>query len=305
MGGDRAWSSTDGITWTRFNMPVNPRTTWNGIQTSAQNPYVNVIYANNKYVTVSPPRSAGYNESSFSSAYSNDGVSWTGVILPYSSRPVMGGVAAAYRNLAYGGGKFLTMGPRQPFDPDVVCYSSDGVNWTAYTIPSSIASGNVIYAEGKFITKSGGYRDGNNVYYPAKVSYSTNGLTWNNSIWNEPSGDLFFGGDIVYGNGKFVTAVDGYVAHSDDGINWNFVQKPSFNLGRSLIFSSEKGLFYSLAFGYILYYSENGIDWTETTWGVSNSVLTYSRAYPKVIKNGKMIAGLDSFGRTYGIANII
>jgi hypothetical protein len=78
----------------------------------------------------------------------------------------------------------------------MTAYSTDGLSWTAATLPTGARWENMAYGDGKFVAIAG------NPSKPEKyAAYSTNGITWiaarplpTESIWT----------DVVYGGGKFL-----------------------------------------------------------------------------------------------------
>ena len=71
-------------------------------------------------------------------------------------------------------------------------YSTDGINWTASTLPSSASWRAVTYGDSKFVAVASGYSD--------KAAYSTDGINWTASTL--PSSVSWT--SIAYGDGKFV-----------------------------------------------------------------------------------------------------
>jgi hypothetical protein len=102
-------------------------------------------------------------------------------------------------------------------DTDITAYSTDGINWTAATLPSPASWQSVTYGDGKFVAVTFG---------SDVAAYSTDGISWTASTlpsvknWNS----------TTYGNGKFVAIAGytGFAAYSTDGITWTDSTLPSF-----------------------------------------------------------------------------
>ena len=91
-------------------------------------------------------------------AYSTDGISWTGVVLP--------GTAQTATDIVWGNGRFVILG-----GTNGIMYSLDGVVWynNALTLPLTATERKLAYGQGMFIITS----DDTN-----EIQYSTDGLYW-------------------------------------------------------------------------------------------------------------------------------
>jgi hypothetical protein len=95
-------------------------------------------------------------------------------------------------------------------------YSTNGITWTAATLPSNAGWGGVTDGDGKFVTSAGTSN---------KAAYSTNCINWTETVlpciaeWRS----------VTYGNGKFVVVArnNSKAAYSTDGINWTAATLPS------------------------------------------------------------------------------
>jgi prepilin-type N-terminal cleavage/methylation domain-containing protein len=188
---------------------------------------------------------------STASAYSYDGISWTGGSLPWSATAPSSGIntnvaygkgkyvavgydttSAAYSvdginwtisnlpvadiwwDITYGGGTFVAIGATY------AVYSTDGINWTASTLPTNAAWEAIGYGDGKFVVVS---------WHDNGAAYSANG----GSSWSSAS--LPVGSSqweaVSYGNGRFVAAnyASGVDAYSYDGVNWTAASTTSSN----------------------------------------------------------------------------
>lgn len=154
-----AMYSTDGENWTSVSLPISG---------------YHVTYGNNLYVAMS---------SSGPVAYSSDGATWTTATT--SPTTVTGG----YMSLAYGNGKFVTLG----YNGNTVAYSDDGDVWTTTTnLPRSQYWVSVTYGDGYFLAA------GRDSQYAA---YSTDGINWTEITL--PASGRYYGvtymGDTFYG----------------------------------------------------------------------------------------------------------
>ena len=211
--------STDGINWTRGNIPSQE---WRS-----------VCYGNDKYVAV-----AGSINTTNIMAYSTDGISWTKGNMPRSLKwnsvcygngkyvAVCGGSSTnimAYStdgiswiegnmpsnqlwySVCYGNDKYVAI----VYDSNIMAYSTDGISWIGGTLPSSQYWNSVCYGNGKFVAVA----SGTNI-----MAYSTDGINWIEG--HMPSSQYWY--SVCYGNGKYVTVGSNIntMAYSTDGISW-------------------------------------------------------------------------------------
>jgi hypothetical protein len=223
--------STDGITWTEFSTsyPAEPWASaiyadgkFVAVSNSASSIYVSTDGARwdqNSLTTFSNWSSIAYGSGSFvvasgnAAVQSTDAITWTEI-----PDVITGGYNQTH--LAYGLGKFVAVFENNS-GTDNSAYSTDGVTWTASTMPSSAAWSSIAYANGKFVAISsyGG------------SAYSTNGVSWTQS--NMPS-TIYNGWSLplVYGRGVFVTFEASYTSdssralYSTDGISWTITVVP-------------------------------------------------------------------------------
>lgn len=87
--------------------------------------------------------------------------------------------------------------------------STDGLNWSKVVMPANGMWGSVTYGNGRFVAVSQGSTNASAV--------STDGITWTKGML--PAG--FSAADVTYGNGKFVVGGNSRnAAQSVDGLNW-------------------------------------------------------------------------------------
>lgn len=229
---NRVMTSPDGITWT--------------IRTSASNSsWRAVAFGNNVFVAVA---------SGGQVMTSPDGITWTSQT---------GSVTSFYQSIAFGNGIFVAMGNSAD------CMTSpDGVTWTSRTCNSEIWQ-DIAFGNGIFVAVS--QDAGGNL-----VQTSTNGITWtlrstpltNASItkiafgnglfiaicehgtlrssdgisWTLDTDVIFSSGIIGFGSGVFMAinndigVTNNAVAYSEDGLTWNFIDKPDSNAKNHITF---------------------------------------------------------------------
>lgn len=186
-GGTNAAYSEDGINWTAASLPISAN--WR-----------NGAYGAGKFVVVA--------SNSDKAAYStNGGATWIAADLPAS---------ANWRAVAYDDGieRFVAVAG----DGATVAYSTDGINWTAATLPSDSFWSDVIGCGGTFVAVA---------YGSADAAYSTDG----GATWTAATLPLYAGwAGLASGGGKFVAVagVSTDAAYSADGINWTAATLPSY-----------------------------------------------------------------------------
>jgi hypothetical protein len=93
--------------------------------------------------------------------------------------------------------------------------STDGITWTARTVPSNNGLLSMAYGNGKFVVPGTGATS----YAPVAFS-STDGITWSQNSMQEG-----YWSALTFGNGLFVAAEDAPIGNttyltSPDGITW-------------------------------------------------------------------------------------
>ena len=163
-------------------------------------------------------------------------------------------------SICYGNGKFVAIGE---YGTDAVynayVYSTDGINWTEGTLPSSQHWHYVCYGNSKFVAV---------VANSDKFAYSTDGINWTQGTM--PSEQTWY--SICYGNGKFVAIAwfSNIFAYSTDGITWTQGTMPSNHRWTSVCYGN--GKFVAIPSGNtdVFAYSTDGITWTEGTLPVTD-----------------------------------
>jgi hypothetical protein len=183
-GTQAAYSTNGGSTWTAATLPAARR-------------WVGVAYGAATFVAIAAT-------SGTIAAYStNAGATWTTANLP---------TTATWGAVTYGGALFVATATNNA----AAAYSSDGITWTAATLPAS-ASG-VTYGNGVFVAVGTGTG--------TAAMYSTNGSTWTAATlpvsqnWSS----------VAYGNGVFVAVASSgsaVAAYSTNGITWTAATLPA------------------------------------------------------------------------------
>jgi len=142
--------------------------------------------------------------------YSDDGINWTEVQLPFASNMT---------DLIAGNDKFIALSdPQDSTNLFKAATTLDGIVWTEIDLPASANWKNGVYGNGKFVIVAND---------TDTVASSTDGVSWVTSTFPD---DTDGGVDsttsawenITYGKGKYVavSSSDGATATSSDGITW-------------------------------------------------------------------------------------
>jgi hypothetical protein len=225
-------------------------------------------------------------------AYSDDGISWTGV-------SVGNNAFFSYINgIAYGNGKFVAVG-----QSGRTAYSTDGISWTEVSVSNfSYEVYCIAFGDGKFVI--GGHS--------SKMATSSDGITWTAVEVSDIFGDSLNDSIrvIAYGNGRFVAEGFDYnythkMATSTDGISWTAVTNLPF---------SGTGFIEDIAFGdgkfvagcsYGLAYSTDGVSWTAVSgpfggMTISGGIAFGNNRFVAVGRDGKMAYSSDGVTWTSG-----
>lgn len=268
-------TTLDGITWTQRAMLELPSTSIEDGQITnvpLSGSGSVIIPSGTTSVTINGRGAAGTDEVT-TPIYGPDGVTWTNNLgLPASQQ---------YR-AAYGGDKIVAI--RVGAASTNAYYSSNGVTWTAATLPNADWA-SVVYGNGKFVAVAKG---------SATTAYSTDGVTWTTGNSGVSSGAF----KVIYGNGKFVAVnqqTSNNLFYSTDGITWT---AGSINSGSSawtsVIFASGKFVAIGVAASANAAYSTDGV-----TWNVVNShSLSSADSAGIAFGNGKFVGFITSSSTT-------
>lgn len=181
-------NSSDGINWTEHNTITSSNDVWTSI-----------TYGNGNFLAISGD---GY------SAVSEDGINWSQSLISSSSAP--------WKDVVYGGDKFVAI--TGDADTNVFAYSTNGINWTQGSLPSSRTWKSLAYGDGKFVIASAM----SGLTQTSHVAYSSDGINWTEyqlewfANWNS----------LNYLNNAFILIGSTNMAYySSDGISWT-----NFNL---------------------------------------------------------------------------
>jgi hypothetical protein len=196
--------SADGVRWTQTaSLPAAFRA--NG-----------VAYGNGRFVVIS--------DSEARAAYSTDGHNWTAATLPVGP-----GTSRFWKSIAFGNGKFVAASGNNGTSTVVVA-SSDGITWTAGSMPV-VGFWKVRFLKDKFIATGGS----------GGLAYSTDGLNWTKATMPHHSYE-----DVAYGNGTYVaiSSTGTRAAVSKNGISWTQNFMPTNTGNYTVMFGN--GMFVTL-----------------------------------------------------------
>jgi len=204
---------------------------------------------------------------------------WKLSTMPYAS--------ITWAGITYGNGYFVAVAGLSS-NSTVAAYSTDAINWTVSSLPSSSAWRLVTYGNGYFVAVAGGGSTAG--------AYSTNGTTWTASTL--PTSQFWQG--IGYGK---IGATDYYVAvayntsnaaYSTNGTTWNAMTMPSSGYWIGVAYGN--GYFVAIQNNGTTAgaYSTNGTTWTAST--MSSADTWYGVAYG----NGTFVATAGGTGTTAG-----
>ena len=235
--------SSDGINWTETSNGIGDRE------------WVSVCYGNGKYVAVAS------NSNTF--AYSTDGINWTETTNGINSR--------YWWSICYGKDKYVAVSRSNTF-----AYSSDGINWTE--ISSGISDrpwSSICYGKDKYVAVA---------YGSNKFAYSTNGINWIDTINGLSRRDWT---SICYGKDKYVAVASNSntftysnsnikivnkFAHLPENHQHVYLQESNYILdniySHDVCYGNGK---YIVVLDYLFAYSTDGINWTKTSNGLSDS----------------------------------
>lgn len=196
--------------------------------------------------------------------YSDDGLSWIQVSLPYPLYDIY------WKDVTWGDGLFVAVGFN--YGRNNIMTSPDGINWTLRTPVDQFSFAGVAYGAGCFIAVS---NTGN------FIAKSTDGITWITILGPDGGGVPLPGGFSTYlmavdfCNGKFlVSAASGTnrIMYSSDGSSWSVAPSSFANPLQINGFAGNESMIVGVGvtdFGYSnfdsIVYSYDGITWNVVT----------------------------------------
>jgi hypothetical protein len=182
-GSTSAAYSDDGVTWTASTM-------------NASGNWKSIAYGNGTFVAVN--NASGTN--TIITNTSSDGINWTTNTITLTG-------TGSWTSIAYGNNKFVAVSS----GGTVAAESTDGINWTARTLPASKSWNSVCYGNSGFVAVPS---DASNVV----GAFSADGTTWSQITLPASVGWVA----VTYGYGRYaaVASSTSSAASSFDGINW-------------------------------------------------------------------------------------
>jgi len=183
-----------------------------------------------------------------------------------SSTMPSGGSAVGWTSVAYGNGYFVAVA----FGTTAGAYSTDGINWTASTMPSASNWKGVTYGNGYYVAVSESTTAG---------AYSTNGTTWTASTMPSSAAWLSVAYGLIGATNYYVAVQESSTtagASSTNGTTWTARTMPSASTWQSVTFGN--GYFVAVqASGTTAgAYSTNGTSWTASTMPSGGSAVGWS-----------------------------
>jgi hypothetical protein len=190
-------------------------------------------------------------------------------------RSINAGVLSGHGIITYGNGVFVTNSSWGAYN---AAYSTDGISWTASSLPVNQGYPVSMYGNGYFVLVASG---------ATNVMYSTNGQSWSQvSI-----GNTFNRTDGAYGNGKYVVVGNGQTYnYSSNLTTWTSGTLPLTGDWR---IAYGNGTFVALGYGTRqIIYSYDGI-----YWNIANTKVDYALNWTGLkYANGRFIASVYSGG---------
>jgi hypothetical protein len=199
-------------------------------------------------------------------AYSDDGITWTGLGNSFFS---LFGQAVVWNGSYWlaGGGSNAS-----PVSGQILYSSTDGITWTAVSTPGGIWASIFSLAWNGSIWVAGGLAPSGTT---KPLGYSYDGITWTQTPSSTPFNNLIT--DVVWGQstGYFVASgrfVPNEVAYSADGINWTGSSSGNSLFAFYPALSSNPEVIIGVA-GSTLGYTNDGTTWSSISQtGLGSSI---------------------------------
>lgn len=170
-----------------------------------------------------------------------------------------------------------------------IAYSSDGDTWTQATTPSfgsdSILS--LAWSESLGLLLSGGGS--------GKMAYSTDGNTWTQVSETMASNTNVNGIAWSETAGVFVAVTNNEQMYSVDGVNWSLGQTVGI-IGEAVTWSNDLSLFVIVGGLGKIYYSSNGVTWTESATPSFSTTTIYAVAWSPQLSKYVACGGSGKIG---------
>lgn len=232
-GTNRVMYSANGINWTSAN--VVEANSWQSITYGLGDDGVN------RFVAVALN---GTNRA----MYSTDGISWTAVTTPQSNN---------WYAVTYGGGKFVALSQS---GTNRVMYSTNGITWTLSNTQDAFSWNAITY---------GLQFSGTNTFLAVGtdgMNSSSDGITW--ATVTQPATNNW--SDTAYGNGTFVAVGtnDNKIAYGTNVTSLSYSDNTSATGFRRVAYGNN--VFVAISLAYVVFYSSDGINWTQSQTLESN-----------------------------------
>jgi hypothetical protein len=191
-----------------------------------------------------------------------------------------------WRDICYGGDKFVAIAGGFTTSTTKASYSSNGLFWQTLTMPVSAYWSSICYGNNKFVAVS---TSNSNI-----AAYSEDGITWTktdmptNAHWSS----------VTYGDGKFVAVSSNdsnKAAYSEDGITWMETTLPAVVSWQSVRYGDDK--FVAIAGddndnkqtqSDIVAYSTDGINWYCNELVISQNGTDVTESVANILGVGKV-----------------
>ena len=193
----KAARSLDGITWSAGTIPAGE--------------YSSVTYGNGVWVAIAK---AGR----ISARSTNDGVTWTQVLLPEG---------ADWSSIAFGKNTFVAVAESDSNLTNTAYSTDNGATWTLGSFVGGCKS--IAYGNNRFVAISGGYAGANDAF-----------ISFDGVVWTATTIPAANWQSVAYGQGLFVAIArfDDLAATSPDGKNWSLVDMGIADEARDVVFGN-------------------------------------------------------------------
>lgn len=194
-------TSSDGKAWVDRPWDV-------GTASSARTGARGVCFGGARFVSLT---NSGASNSNVIPRYSVDGITWANSAAPAG---LVASTLSDIEGVAFGNGRFVAVGRYNLLATNRYLHSTDGVTWTAASLPLSLVYSDVAFGNGRFTAIAPGLA----------ALTSVDGLTWTQV--NMPSSADWE--TLVFGGGRWIAVAPNTstAAQSSDGITWTTMPLP-------------------------------------------------------------------------------